>query len=210
MQGSGGDGAQAGAAGPGAGGTTSVGGAPGVGGGSAGAPGVGGGSGGSGPGNVGDPCTYGAMNTCAPGLYCDALGCGAGTCAQPLPLPAQQKIFDPVCGCDGVSYFNATIGESKGAAISHAGACLPGEAIACVKGVTPCGVGIFCSAEVATIGTCPNTPNQAVPGTCWGVPLACDVAGPKGRGCVPPGQPCADTCSLIQSQNAWHADATCP
>lgn len=165
-----------------------------------------GGMGGMSGGALGDPCTHG-MGTCNQGLYCNALGCGAGTCALPLSPAAQSKLFNPVCGCNGVSYYNATIAESKSAAVSHAGECTSLEAIACNKVNMPCGTGLACNALVANLQSCPPSPNVIVPGTCWGVPIACDPAGPQARGC---GGMCADTCSLIQGQNAWYDDLTCP
>jgi hypothetical protein len=65
---------------------------------------------------------------CAPGEFCnfpiEAI-CGAadgtGTC-EAVP-EACTEIFDPVCGCDGVSYGNACDARSKSVSVASEGAC---------------------------------------------------------------------------------------
>ena len=206
MQGGGGNG-QGGDGGNGQGGNAQGGSSQGGTGGTAGSGGSGG-SGGASGGNVGDNCTYG-LAECNQGLFCNAPGCNSGTCQVPLPVPSQIKDYVPVCGCDGVNYYNSTISASFGIPTDHAGVCTTLEEVSCTKMGSPCTAGLFCSAEVANAGACPQSPSDVVQGVCWGVPVACDTNGPKGRGCGA-GAQCADTCSLIQSQNGWHADATCP
>lgn len=172
-------------------------------GGSGGAGGSGGTGGGGSNGELGDPCVWGT-DGCISGLYCQASGCGAGTCQPPLNLAAQTQIYDPVCGCDGVHYFNATIAESRSMAISHAGVCTANEEVACDKVATPCAGGLSCSIAVADAASC--APLTA--GVCWGAPITCGTGQPLARGCVAMGD-CANKCALIRSQNAWHEDASC-
>lgn len=164
-----------------------------------------GGGGGGGPGGMGSPCTHGGA-PCDPGFYCDAVGCGTGSC-QPVREVAQQtKNYAPSCGCNGVTYFNGSLAEVAGMAVSHSGVCTPQEGIACTK-QNLCPSGLACNAEVANQAAC--VPVLQAAGFCWDVPVGCDPNGTvRGRGCL--NGICADRCSLIQGQNPWHPDATCP
>ncbi|MCA9619791.1 MAG: hypothetical protein KC731_12280 [Myxococcales bacterium] len=171
-------------------------------GGGAGSGGGGVGGGGGGDGTLGSPCTWGGA-PCNSGLYCYSTNCGAGTCTPILTIGAQQKNLAPVCGCDGVTYFNASIAQSRAMSESHLGACSSVEDVAC-SSQSPCAAGLFCNRGVTTASQC-----SMASGRCWGVPFACDTLGAAGRGCGAP-MLCADICSLIQSQNPWTEDLTCP
>lgn len=179
------------AGGPGGGATTGSGGAGGATTGTGGSTGAGGGS--------GSPCAWG--DDCGAGLFCDAPGCGAGACA-PRPPPASLPPDEsPVCGCDGNTYWNEAVAAWKGVAAQAAGAC---PAAAPCGPASPCPAALKCRREVAGAAAC----SAQATGTCWGMPISCDLGGPQGRGCV--GGSCEVICSLIQSQNPWYADASCP
>jgi hypothetical protein len=67
---------------------------------------------------------------CGPEEYCDLAqgdGCdvadGQGRCA-PRPAVCTRE-YNPVCGCDGVTYANACIAASSGASVRAAGECPP-------------------------------------------------------------------------------------
>lgn len=208
----GGAGMGGGGAAGGPGGAAGGGGAGGTGGGEiggqGGAGGTGGlGGGGSGGGNIGAACVYG-NDDCDAGLYCDASGCIMGTCAAVLAGSSTTDDFTPVCGCDGVTYYNVTIAQSEGRAIAHGGACTDLEATPCTD-VNPCDVGLFCNKMVAGAADCSaGTPTD--PGVCWGLPPTCNVSGPHARSCPAGGFACADTCSHIKAGVQWFDDNTCP
>jgi len=196
----------AGAGGMGPGGAPATGGTAGMGG-LGGAGGMtGSGGDGGGPGGQGTPCMHGGA-ACDSGLYCDAMGCGAGTCEPVLAIAAQTKEHAPVCGCNGITFFNPSLAEVAGMAVSHGGACTSQEGVACNKLNTPCPQGLVCNSEVADQVAC--VPVTQASGLCWGVPIGCDPNGVvRGRGCI--NTTCSDVCSLIQGQNPWHSDSTCP
>lgn len=165
--------------------------------GGAGTGGAGGATGGAGgaPGS----CTFG--DACPPGQYCEAPGCGAGACV-PTPIPASVPATqDPVCGCDGVTYWNPETAAVKGMSVAAAGACA--APIACGQG-SPCPAGMKCNREAADAASC----SPQVAGTCWGVVANCPAGGPQAKACT--NQQCELVCSLVQSQNPWFDDGACP
>jgi hypothetical protein len=162
-----------------------------------------GGAGGQGgmPGKgIGEPCA--GTGECALGLYCDAPGCGAGTCTQ-KPVPGLQTQKDPVCGCDGATYWNANVAAVNGASVKAAGTCPDGAALKCGAN-TPCPGGLKCNRQVQDMASCA----PSATGTCWGVPLQCVFDGPQAKACS--NGACVLECSLVQSQNPWFNDGKCP
>jgi len=70
--------------------------------------------------------TRGVPGECAEGLYCAYKSqCGAtdagGACTK--KPQACTKIYQPVCGCDGVSYGNACSAASAGVSVASTGPC---------------------------------------------------------------------------------------
>src|SRR5262249_41725332 len=79
--------------------------------------GGGGGGGGDGGGGGGEPCMIG--DDCGPGRYCKAVKCGAGQCvAKPTGVPSNEERF--VCGCDSVTYWNASLAAAAGVSVAAA------------------------------------------------------------------------------------------
>jgi hypothetical protein len=144
------------------------------------------------------PCTWG--DDCGAGYYCEAPGCAAGNCT---PKPAAAGLSpspDPVCGCDGITYWSPDVAASKGESIAVPGACaMP---ILCGPGLV-CPSGMRCSRVVPDAASC--SPDAT--GECWGTALSCSLSGPHARACTT--GTCELQCSLIQSENPWYEDPSC-
>jgi len=168
------------------------------------------------------PCTWSAnANTCGPGQYCSTKpnqnGCAMGVCA---PIPAMEtNTKAPVCGCDGITYWNESVAAKHGMSIRRAvGECPigvgptpgPGSAVQCDTPIMgPCRPGASCNHRVANKGQCQNDITR--PNTCWQLPAQCPLSLPApqltSRACE--SLTCTDECNLIKLQTKWYEDS-CP
>jgi hypothetical protein len=209
--GSGGFGGTGGAAGTqagvGGGGNGGRGGFGGSGGGGAGTSGSGGSAGTAGTAGTGGAtsCRWGVSGACPPGQYCNASGCDTGTCAT---LPGESSNINPVCGCDGLTYWNVSVAGHLGVSVKSTGECSPGTTCGGIAGMQCPGNVAVCNMKLTTSALCAAAD---LAGTCWVLPTICPSGpsiGPVTRACGAPA--CKSECDLIRSQQPWYDDNSCP
>ncbi len=146
------------------------------------------------------PCASPA--DCLPNWQCEKRSCDApmGEC-QPPPSVFCPPEPDPVCGCDGVTYWNDCIRRQTGAQVERMGEC---SETACA-----CEVGSDCEAPFATCAHLvqgAETCRGGGTGACWVLPPQCmpnQKDAPVWQECHPPDAPpppCVDTCLAIASE----------
>lgn len=142
---------------------------------------------------------------CPVGEYCDAPGCNAGFCKPIGNIVDGMK--NPVCGCDGVSYWNDTVAAQSGMSVKAAGQCSPSKSCGGIANAQ-CANGQFCNFKVDNAMSCAIAD---LSGECWGMPKVCPAIvgiGPQTRECN--ADSCTDECDLIKSGKGWYDDPSCP
>jgi hypothetical protein len=166
-------------------------------------------------GQVEGPCA--ADDACAPGEFCDRESCSTsllGTCRVP---DLTCEAVAPVCGCDGVTYFNDCLRQEKHVALSYKKPCSPRTAASCggPPGAPPngCKMGEICSALFQ--GDPSACPPDVHP-TCWRLPPQCPLNSGVSRWspCSGIGPVCLDACqALLQTASGggpYHSVDQCP
>jgi hypothetical protein len=157
----------------------------------------------------GKSCGARLGDTCAADEYCSytpAAMCGradaTGTCTKVLEGGCLAN-YDPVCGCDGVTYSNACGAARVGAAVDHAGACATtGETCGGLIGAT-CKSGFFCNFPPAwACGAGDGT------GTCTAVPEVCTAVSDPVCGCD--GKPYGNACEANVHGTSVLKKGACP
>lgn len=155
---------------------------------------------------LGDPCQ--SSDDCDLSWYCQKQNCAdtAGVC---LPIPTDDPTFLPVCGCDGVTYWNDSLRQ-----VARISASTPRE---CQSGAKPCRNGSDCGTfgacrqRLPSVNDCGTSPGK---GQCWAIPNDCTSAGdrPVGLPCPPPpgttpGPPpqCLTLCQALQADRPYVA-----
>ena len=157
---------------------------------------------------VDKPCVAGGKE-CGAGTYCDAPTCGAGTCKV---TPASSSTYAPVCGCDGVTYWNADHAASMGASTKSGSGVCTGTTVACggfAARPCPSPKTQTCIYDLTGFGTCSVAD---VGGTCWSIPAgaSCPGAGLTQYHTCPASSGCVDQCNALKSGKSFYRDLTCP
>jgi Kazal-type serine protease inhibitor domain len=165
------------------------------------------------------------VTDCTGDAYCARTECGAegGLCtARPTECEDEGP---PVCGCDGITYWNDCLRSAAGVTAMTVGPCTPANARTCGGGHKPpgpgpesdrCPAGTFCARLLPPVP--PEVPFACppdVPGTCWGaVPPACPSNSGPDRwtecGGSTPDLACRSTCDAIRSGKPHRHAFACP
>ena len=100
-------------------------------------------------------------------MYCDAPTCQQGTCAPLGGVETGDKA--PVCGCDGVTYWNASVAKKQGQSVATNAACAPGKTCGGFGGIK-CPKTASCAYQGSDSSSC-NIADGS--GTCWAMPDVC-------------------------------------
>lgn len=155
------------------------------------------------PADAGGACTYGDPNGCPQGWYCNAPTCAAGVCVQ---RPASDgPTRTPVCGCDDVTYWNASVAALAGMSVKAQGECKAPKT--CAEMGAKCSAGAKCNYHLPNGGAC-GALNHS--GTCWMLPKQCPqiIIGPQTRECG--ANTCTPECDLIKGEKVYWTDNSCP
>jgi hypothetical protein len=160
---------------------------------------------------------------CSATAFCAHKACDdvAGTC-EALPVVCDEAPM-PVCGCDGVTYWNDCLRRAAGIAAMTPGECA--EAARVCRGAQKgghggfgpdddCPAGAFCARLLPSMpigtptGGCPSD----VPGTCWALPAVCPERGGPDRwtACEPGAIGCTSTCEAIRTGRPHRRAMACP
>jgi hypothetical protein len=125
-----------------------------------------------------------------------------------MPLPAEGSTRNPVCGCDGLTYWNASVAGHRGVSVKATGECSPGRTCGGIASIQCPGNDAVCNMKLSTSTLCVAVD---LGGTCWVLPNACPSGpgfGPNTRACG--AGSCKPECELIRSGEPWYTDNTCP
>jgi len=179
--------------------------------------GLGGSAGTGGLGGAAGQETGGTPASCATDAECSSgWFCHKPDCSTALGLCEPRAVFcdprpDPVCGCDGITYWSECVWRQVGSVSFVAGEC--------GANAKPCNRALDCGSMVASCSrlyfqypACPalNGWTELPPGLCWVTPARCDPSATADRWilCPPPGatlpppsqRVCVDTCIAIDYQ----------
>ena len=148
---------------------------------------------------------------CAADALCEKATCDApfGTCeSRPTVCSAEEL---PVCGCDGVSYFNDCLRRANGVPSSTQGECGRGAHACGPPGGGDCPKDAYCARIDSGSRTC-DPGSSFTSGKCWILPAVCAAAQGSGDRFVScaeatydPTQPptersCVSACEAIRSE----------
>lgn len=154
----------------------------------------------------GNACVPNTPNACPAGSYCEAVACSTttGTCTK---KPTVTAAANPICGCDGVTYFNATLAANASVSTRATGQCVAGAPTTASCGEQKCE-----GKQVCSLGHASAACNGKASDICWIIPDNCNAAD-KGttRTCIGNGGglQCTSLCNALKNEKDFYVDAQC-
>jgi len=169
-----------------------------------------GGSGRAGSGGASPDCK--TDDNCAADEYCKKATCDAenGLCVERGPeCRGATAAFAPVCGCDGITYWNTCAIEHEGFNVAMTGECTGNDRPTCTRedGADSCPERLHahCYRPVDICGDpSPDT------GVCWVLPTECPDDEPQTQrycGGTDGNARCIGLCEVIDAENSFRRDA---
>lgn len=152
--------------------------------------------------DVGPPCAD-DTDCVLPMSFCDKPGCGStlGNCAH-KPM-ACGTTLEPVCGCNGVNYWNDCYRKERGITSAVAGECA--APITCSAAAGCSAFAASCALLLASTSSCSAIPS----GVCWVLPSTCPAGDTSWESCSGPAV-CEGFCSAIRSEAMRRQVDSCP
>jgi hypothetical protein len=127
------------------------------------------------------------------------------------PTPPTSLDYVPVCGTDGVTYWNDEQATAKGV-LSTSGAC-SGDRWSCGPGSVkpPCPAGTVCIGDYIAITPTYCTMTGDWYGQCWFIPLGAKCPStdtPSSFDCAT--STCATFCDVVRDVHSYRMDKACP
>lgn len=149
-----------------------------------------------------NPCTD--NSDCHGDQFCEKHGCGDthGDCHQ-KPLCMGIDEYEPVCGCNGVTYWNDCLRKLDGANFKEMDQC---DAAKSCNVASDCSQGPWATCARVSQVSCPTS---GAPGVCWATPAVCPGGqSTNAQSCA--GGACMDLCSALKSQQPALLKSSCP
>lgn len=148
-------------------------------------------------------CRPSVASDCPQTQYCKITTCGQTGGGQCVPKPVQlTDTYDPVCGCDNVTYWNEGVMASFGVSIKVKGICPSGKTC---NGINKCPDKRYCNRDLGD-GNALLCPGFTESGTCWGLPPNCPPLSGNRRPCGANPNQCKSFCDAIRAETPWYTD----
>lgn len=150
-------------------------------------------------------CRPGDPDACGIDEYCRVEGCAVtgGVCTKRATF--QAGAYEPVCGCDRVTYWNKELASSRGVNVAASGPCPASSALRC-DAQAKCPDGAHCNMVVRSRIGCLT--DAVVNGLCWVLPASCPpVTAQRARACED--NRCTSLCEAIKTEKRFYPVASC-
>jgi hypothetical protein len=168
-----------------------------------------------------DPRRCATASDCSASSFCERHDCAdpVGTCeARPVVCDDDAR---PVCGCDGITYWNDCLRRAAGITAKVDGECTTSAQTCGHDGppgpgpmppINTCPANTFCARLLPPAPPLDPCPPDA-PGTCWALPAVCSGGRPgpdRWTPCAPGMGACVTTCDAIRTGLPHRRASACP